>query len=133
VCVLCVRRRQIYLCIFGPVFSSPAFSSTVFLSLILGQKCIVNLSREIDILKNAVHQQALRLRQSQSLSTGVMQVLQKRSAITNLVHRSFKDMTRRKCNVIISGLPEPTCYRQMIKTNVQMSLPSSNSAKKIFP
>jgi len=29
-----------------------------------------------------------------------------------VVHRTIKDMARRKCNVIISGLPEPTCQSE---------------------
>ena len=31
------------------------------------------------------------------------------SDITDVMHRTIKDIAERKCNVIISGLPEPAC------------------------
>ena len=49
----------------------------------------------------------------QSPSTGESpKLLQKRSDITDVVHRTIKDMARRKCNVIISGLPEPAYHSE---------------------
>ena len=76
---------------------------------------IVNLSREIDILKNGActNNAPSYVPPPQSPSTGKSQnLLQKRSDITDVVHRTIKDMARRKCNVIISGLPEPAYHSE---------------------
>ena len=73
------------------------------------------MSSEIDILKNAAptNNAPIYVSPSHSLSMDETQNLsQKRSDITDVVHRTIKDMARRKCNVIISGLPEPTYHSE---------------------